>query len=181
MDERFLPCTVANPSGSRTQAGLLGSGNLPFPSEIASRAFPGSPNFSGYYVTSDYNAAMFLAHELASPDSDMTPGEAQESVQLLRSLLKNLSSAKNISIEALQDLQQAAASIPGVGDLLFSPSNLLGTVASVGTTLAALSKSKPVFELLEMTSADKKKLIDWSNSRNLSSSRSAKKNLQGQD
>src|SRR5690242_14365692 len=128
MDERFLPCTVANPRGARQQAGLIGGGNLPFPSEIASRAFPAAQNFAGYYATSDYNAAMFLAHELASPELDMSPSEAQESAQLLRSLIRNLGTAVNVSIEALKELQRTAQSIPGIGDLMFSPANLPGTL-----------------------------------------------------
>jgi hypothetical protein len=179
MDERFLPCTVANPNGSRQQAGLMGSGNLPFPSEIASRAFPAPPNFAGYYATNDYNAAMFLAHELASPDSDMPPTEAQESLQLLRSLIRNLSSAPDVSIEALKDLQNAAMAIPEVGPLMFSSANLPGTLVGVGTTVAALSKSKSVVDLLDLSPADKKKLIKWANNRGKANSTSANKTFRG--
>ena len=179
MDERFLPCTVANPRGTRSQAGLIGGGSLPFPSELASRAIPAPPNFAGYYATSDYNAAMFLAHELASPELEMSPSEAQESLQLLRSLIRNLSSAKDISVEALQELQKTAAAIPEIGSLLFSPANLPGTLVSAGTSVAAFSKSKSVVDLLDLSAADKKKLIKWANSRGTANSTSAKKAFKG--
>jgi len=179
MDERFLPCTVANPRGTRQQAGLIGGGNLSFPSEIASRSFPAPQNFAGYYATSDYNAAMFLAHELASPELDMSPSEAQESLQLLRSLIRNLSSAKDVSLEALKELQKTAEAIPEVGSLLFSPANLPGTLVSAGTSVAAFSKSKSVVDLLDLSAADKKKLIKWANSRGTANSTSAKKAFKG--
>ena len=178
MDEMFFPCTVANPRGARRQAGLMGSGNSSFPSEIASRAFP-AQNFAGYYATSDYNAAMYLVHELASPDTDISSGEAQEYVQLLRSLLRRLRTAKDVSVEALKNLQAQAESIPGIGSLLFSPANLPGTLISAGTSVAAMSKSKSVVDLLDMTAADKKKLIKWANSRGTSTSRSAKQTFKG--
>ena len=178
MDEMFFPCTVANPRGARRQAGLMGSGNSSFPSEIASRAFP-AQNFAGYYATSDYNAAMYLVHELASPDTDISSGEAQEYVQWLRSLLRRLRTAKDVSVEALKNLQAQAESIPGIGSLLFSPANLPGTLVSAGTSVAAMSKSKSVVDLLDMTAADKKKLIKWANSRGTSTSRSAKKTFKG--
>ncbi|WPN32511.1 hypothetical protein QMK54_12550 [Pseudomonas sp. P5_109] len=179
MDERFLPCTVANPRGTRQQAGLIAGGNLSFPSEIASRSFPMPQNFAGYYATSDYNAAMFLAHELASPELDMSPSEAQESLQLLRSLIRNLGTAANVSVEALKELQKAAQSIPEIGDLMFSPANLPGTLVSAGTSVAAFSKSKSVVDLLDLSAADKKKLIKWANSRGTASSTSAKKAFKG--
>jgi len=179
MDERFLPCTVANPRGTRQQAGLIGGGNLSFPSEIASRSFPAPQDFAGYYATSDYNAAMFLAHELASPELDMSPSEAQESLQLLHSLIRNLSSAKDVSLEALKELQTTAAAIPEVGSLLFSPANLPGTLVSAGTSVAAFSKSKSVVDLLDLSAADKKKLIKWANSRGTANSTSAKKAFKG--
>jgi len=179
MDERFLPCTVANPRGTRQQAGLIAGGNFSFPSEIASRSFPTPQNFAGYYATSDYNAAMFLAHELASPELDMSPSEAQESLQLLRSLIRNLGTAANVSVEALKELQKAAQSIPEIGDLMFSPANLPGTLVSAGTSVAAFSKSKSVVDLLDLSAADKKKLIKWANSRGTASSTSAKKAFKG--
>ncbi|MGF6092442.1 hypothetical protein [Pseudomonas sp. 18173] len=179
MDERFLPCTVANPRGARQQAGLIGGGNLPFPSEIASRAFPAAQNFAGYYATSDYNAAMFLAHELASPELDMSPSEAQESAQLLRSLIRNLGTAVNVSIEALKELQRTAQSIPGIGDLMFSPANLPGTLVSAGNTVAALARSKSTVDFLDISESEKKKLINWANSRGKANSISAKKAFKG--
>lgn len=179
MDERFLPCTVANPRGARSQPGLIGGGSLPFPSEIASRAFPAPPNFAGYYATNDYNAAMFLAHELASPDSDMSPSESQESVQLLRSLIRKLSAAKGITVEALKELQRTAEAIPEIGPLMFSPGNLPGTLVSAGSTVAALAKSKSTVDLLDLSAADKKKLIKWANSRGTANSTSAKKTFKG--
>ncbi|WP_077049208.1 hypothetical protein [Pseudomonas sp. KK4] len=179
MDERFLPCTVANPRGTRQQAGLIAGGNLSFPSEIASRSFPAPQNFAGYYATSDYNAAMFLAHELASPESEMSPSEAQESLQLLRSLFRNLSTAADVSIEAMKELQKAAQSIPEVGNLMFSPANLPGTLVSAGTSMAAFSKSKSVADLLDLSATDKKKVIKWANSRGTANSTSAKKTFKG--
>lgn len=179
MDERFLPCTVANPRGTRQQAGLIAGGNLSFPSEIASRSFPMPQNFAGYYATSDYNAAMFLAHELASPELDMSPTEAQESLQLLRSLIKKLYAAKDVSVEAMKELQKSAEAIPEIGPLMFSPANLPGTVVSAGASVAAISKSKAVVDLLDISAADKKKLIKWANSRGKANSTSAKKTFKG--
>lgn len=179
MDERFLPCTVANPRGTRQQAGLISGGNLSFPSEIASRSFPAPQNFAGYYATSDYNAAMFLAHELASPELDMSPSEAQESLQLLRSLIRSLTSAKDISVKALKELQKTAEAIPEIGPLMFSPANLPGTLVSAGTSIAALTKSKSVVDLLDLSAADKKKLIKWASSRGTANSTSAKKAFKG--
>jgi hypothetical protein len=163
----------------RSQAGLIGGGSLPFPSELASRAIPAPPNFAGYYATNDYNAAMFLAHELASPDLDMSPSEAQESLQLLRSLIRNLSAAKNITVEMLKELQKTAEAIPEVGPLMFSPANLPGTLVSAGSTVAALAKSKSTVDLLDLSAADKKKLLKWANSRGTANSTSAKKTFRG--
>lgn len=179
MDERYLPCTVANPRGTRQQAGLIGGGSLSFPSEIASRSFPAPQNFAGYYATNDYNAAMFLAHELASPESDMSPSETQESVQLLRSLIRKLSVAMDITVEALKELQRTAEAIPEIGPLMFSPANLPGALASAGTSVAAFSKSKSVIDLLDLSAADKKNLIKWANSRGTANSTSAKKAFKG--
>ncbi|MBF4558276.1 hypothetical protein H7698_19530 [Pseudomonas sp. p50] len=179
MDGTLLPCTVANPRGLRRQAGLVGVGNLPFPSEIASRNFPASPNFAGYYATNDYNAAMFLAHELASPEAVMTPVEAQESVQLLRTLIQRLSAAKNTSAEALKKLQKMAGDIPDIGSLLFSSTSMPGTLITVGNMAAAMSKSKSVVDLLDLSPADKKKLIQWASERGKASSTSAKKAFKG--
>ncbi|MBV7477301.1 hypothetical protein [Pseudomonas sp. PDM31] len=179
MDGRFLPCTVANPRGTRQQAGLIAGGQLSFPSEIASRSFPAPQNFAGYYATSDYNAAMFLAHELASPELDMSPSEAQESLQLLRSLIRNLGAAANVSVEALKQLQKTVQSIPEIGDLMFSPANLPGTLVSAGTSAVAFSKSKSVVDLLDLSAADKKKLIKWANSRGAANSTSARRAFKG--
>ena len=179
MDGTLLPCTVANPRGLRRQAGLVGGGNLPFPSEIASRNFPASPNFAGYYATNDYNAAMFLAHELASPEAVMTPVEAQESVQLLRTLIQRLSAGKNTSAEALKKLQKMAGDIPDIGSLLFSSTSMPGTLVTVGNMAAAMSKSKSVVDLLDLSPADKKKLIQWASERGKASSTSASKAFKG--
>lgn len=179
MDGTPLPCTVANPRGLRRQAGLIGGGNLPFPSEIAARNFPASPNFAGYYATNDYNAAMFLAHELASPEAVMSPAEAQESVQLLWTLIQRLHAAKNTSAEALNKLQKIAEGIPDIGSLLFSSTSMPGTLITVGNMATAMSKSKSVVDLLDLSPVDKKKLIQWASERGKASSTSAKKAVKG--
>lgn len=99
MDEMFLPCTVANSRGTRKQATPMGRGDLPFPSEIASPAFPASHNFAGHCDTNNTNAETFQAYELASPEADMTSGEVQKSVQVLSSLLKSFMTAKESPVE----------------------------------------------------------------------------------
>ncbi|MCX2900551.1 hypothetical protein [Pseudomonas mandelii] len=179
MDGKIWPCTAANPRGLRRQPGLLGTGTLPFPSEIASRSFPIMENFAGYYATSDYNAAMFLAYELSAPDAEMTSVEAQESVHLLCTLLKRLRAAPNIPVEAFKKLQQMAEAIPQIGPLLFSPTSLPGTLLAIGTIIAAAAQSKALVDLLDLSAADKKKLVQWANSRGSASSQSAKKAFRG--
>lgn len=179
MDERIWPCTAANPRGLRRQPGLLGTGTLPFPSEIASRSFPVMENFAGYYATSDYNAAMFLAYELAAPDAEMTSVEAQESLHLLCALLKRLRAATNITVEELQKLQKMAESIPQIGPLLFSATSLPATLLAIGNIIATAAQSKSVVDLLNLSAADKKKLVQWANSRGSASSQSAKRAFRG--
>jgi hypothetical protein len=179
MDGIVLSCTAANPRGLRRQPGSLGTGTLPFPSEIASRSFPVMENFAGYYATSDYNAAMFLAYELAAPDADMTPSDVQESVHLLCTLLKRLRAATNITVEEFKKLQKMAEAIPQIGTLLFSAASLPGTLLAIGNMVAATAKSRALVDLLDLSAADKKKLVQWANSRGTASSQSAKKAFRG--
>ncbi|SDP57259.1 hypothetical protein SAMN04490202_4927 [Pseudomonas reinekei] len=142
MNNGLYPCTAADPMGVGPHDGLLGEGALPWPSEIASRAFPSSLAIGGLYSTDDLSAAEFLIKELSSPEAELSEDEYEEYWILLISLIAKLKKAVNVTAEQFAKIQKKAVSIPVVGPLLFSPANLPGTLASVGG-LFMLAREQP--------------------------------------
>ncbi|WP_268796892.1 C40 family peptidase [Pseudomonas huanghezhanensis] len=123
------------------------------------------PNLAGLYVTDNYTAALLLISQLSSPDQDMSSAEAESSALLLRELLKVMEGAKDVSVEALQSLQKAAAAIPTIGPLMFSPGNIPGTIASASGLVMAAAKTKKLSDMLDLTSAQRTKLRKWASRR----------------
>lgn len=72
----------------------------------------------------------------------MNPEEAESMATMLWGLLQNLSQAKDVSVDALESLQKAAAGIPVLGQLMFSPGNIPGTLASGSGLIMAATKAK---------------------------------------
>ncbi|MEL7941656.1 MULTISPECIES: hypothetical protein [Pseudomonas] len=174
MSGLFYPCTREDPMGLGPQ-GLLGEGELPWPEVVAARAMPSRINIGGEYATDDYSGAMFLAGELASADSDMSEEEAEESLALLVFLFGKLKQAGKTSAKEMEALRKQAEAIPVVGPLLFSASNLPGTVANVAGMMHAGLKTKRVVDLLDIPDKLKKELATWASTRGRSGSRSARK------
>lgn len=162
MDELLFPMTATPNFGPQRQPGLLGKGTLPSAPDMQMGAFTCEPlNIGGLYATDEYGAAMFLASELKSPDSDLNEGEREEAALMLRDLIANLYRVGEVSFDQMVQLQREAESIPNIGPLLFSAANLPGTVAGVGGMVSALSKVKSVNALLDMTPAVRKQLKAW--------------------
>ena len=62
--------------GPQRHPGLLGRSTLPSAPDAQMRASRCEPlNIAGRYVTDEYGAAMFLANDLQSPDSEVSVGE----------------------------------------------------------------------------------------------------------
>ncbi|KWS31442.1 hypothetical protein [Pseudomonas syringae] len=158
MDERLLPRTAAMLRGPSSQAGLLGQGQKSFPSEQPTQRTSALMTFGGYYAIDDVSAAMILINELKDPDANLNETESKSSALFLRDIIANLRTGLDISAEALANLQKEAMSIPVVGPLLFSSSNLPGTAASVGGMISAASKTKKVSDLMDLPSGLQKKL-----------------------
>jgi hypothetical protein len=176
--DNYPRCTVANPRGLYRQDGLLGEGELPWPDVIANRRFAEVPSMSGFYATSDYNAALFLAHQLESSEG-MSIDEVEESVALLQRLLRRLSVATDVSVEQVKHVQQLAESIPEVGPLLFSLGNLPGTLVNTANIAAAMAKNQRLFDLLDLPPQQKAQLKNWVETRGKAGARSAKKISKG--
>ncbi|WP_053931407.1 hypothetical protein [Pseudomonas coronafaciens] len=147
MDERLLPRTAAMNRGPTRQAGLLGQGQMTFPSERPAPRTSALMTFGGYYAIDDFSAAMILISELKDPESGLNETELKSSVLFLNDLIANMKNASEVSAEALANLQKEAISIPVVGPLLFSTSNLPGTVAGVGGVISEALKTKKSFGL----------------------------------
>lgn len=179
MNNGLYPCTAADPMGVGPHDGLLGEGALPWPSEIASRAFPSSLAIGGLYSTDDLSAAEFLIKELSSPEAELSEDEYEEYWILLISLIAKLKKAVNVTAEQFAKIQKKAVSIPVVGPLLFSPANLPGTLASVGGLIHAGSRAAKVEGLLDIDKSTRKQLKKWIASRGKSGSVSAKKTFRG--
>ena len=171
-------CTVANPRGALRQNGLLGTGEPLWPANIANRLMANAPNISEFYATSDYNAAIFIIHQLKS-DEPMSAREVEESVSLLQRLLRQMSAAADISLEKLQQVQQMAESIKGIGPLLFSPANIAGTVVNISNMSLALAQNKTVSDFLDLPPDQKARLKNWVDMRGKAGARSAKKISKG--
>ncbi|POP67687.1 hypothetical protein [Pseudomonas syringae] len=165
MDERLLPRTAAMLRGPSSQAGLLGQGQKSFPSEQPTPRTSALMTFGGYYAIDDVSAAMVLINELKDPDANLNETESKSSALFLRDIIANLRTGLDISAEALANLQKEAMSIPVVGPLLFSSSNLPGTAASVGGMISAASKTKKVSDLMDLPSGLQKKLTAWAKTK----------------
>jgi hypothetical protein len=179
MGNFLTPPTSASLRCDRRQTGLLGRGQQGFVGESAMDFYMQPGQFAGEYATDDYTAAVYLVHQLSSRDDQMSPREYQDAAILLRKLLEKLKHAANVSVDALQSLQQAAANIPGIGSLMFSGGNLPGTIAAAAGGVMAAAQSKKVSDLLDMTPAQKSKLHAWANSRGTPGAQSANKTFKG--
>lgn len=181
MNKFLTPPTSAALTCERKQTGLLGSGQQGFAGESAMSFYmrPPSPSIAGQYATDDYTAALLLISQLSSPDEQMNPEEAESMATMLWGLLQNLSQAKDVSVDALESLQKAAAGIPVLGQLMFSPGNIPGTLASGSGLIMAATKAKKVSDMLDLTSAQHTKLRKWANQRGGPNASTAGKALKG--
>lgn len=162
-DSRFL-CTTDNRQGIWPNPGMLGRGYATFPYETPAE-FHGGPNIGGYYAIDDYHTALVLAHELADPNVFMDEDEALEKANLLHDLIQALQRGGRLTLEQLSTLQKAAQGIPVIGPQLFTPTSLPGTMVTLGSMAAATSMNKPTHQLLDLTKARKKALLQWSRAR----------------
>ncbi|MFJ4065651.1 hypothetical protein ACIPW4_10170 [Pseudomonas sp. NPDC089996] len=165
MSQGIYPCTAADPMGQGPQDGLLGSGELPWPSTVAARAFPSTMNIGGRYTADDLDAAEFLIAELSAEPSDLSAEEAEDYALKLAELLVKMTKTARVSADKLLALKKKAEAIPVVGSVLFSTSNLPGTLAGVAGAMHAGSMGTKVENLLELTPATKKQLKKWAASR----------------
>lgn len=175
--DNYPRCTVANPRGLFRQEGLLGEGELPWPDVIANQRF-GQFLPPSLYATSDYNAAVFLAHQLTSAEG-LSTTEVEESITLLQQLLRRLAVASEVTVEQLKHVQELAVGIPEVGQLLFSPGNLPGTFVNAANLAAATAKNQRLFDLLDLSPEQKGQLKRWIDNRGKAGARSAKKISKG--
>ncbi|MDU8432875.1 hypothetical protein RYA99_27300 [Pseudomonas syringae pv. actinidifoliorum] len=179
MNKFLTPPTSAALSCERRQPGLLGSGQQGFAGKSAMDFYMQPGRFAGLYATDDYTAAVYLVHQLSSRDEQMSPDEFKSAALLLRKLLQKLKSATNVSVEALQSLQQAAEKIPVIGPLMFSAGNLPGTVATAAGGVMAAAQSRKVSDFLDITAEQKAKLNAWANSRGAPGAQSARRTFKG--
>ncbi|KPZ26973.1 hypothetical protein GIB57_23430 [Pseudomonas tremae] len=181
MNKFLTPPTSGALSCERRQPGLLGAGQQTFVGASAMNFYmrPPNPSIAGQYATDEYTAALLLISQLSSPDEQMSPEEAESMAVMLKELLQNLEQAKDVSAEALQSLQKAAAGIPVLGPLMFSPGNIPGTLASGSGVVMAAAKAKKVSDMLNLTSAQHKKLRKWANQRGGPNASTASKVLRG--
>ena len=175
---RIYPCTAADPMGTGGQDGLLGQGDLPWPSVVAARTY-GRLDIGGIYSADDMSAAEFLIAELKSPDNELTADEAEEYALQLHSLISKIESSAKVTKDQVLALKEKAEAIPIVGKLLFGTANLPGTIANVGALVHAASMSTKVENLLDMTGDTRKKLKKWAASRGKPNSISASRALKG--
>nr|WP_256218697.1 hypothetical protein [Pseudomonas sp. NBRC 111130] len=175
---RIYPCTAADPMGLGGQDGLLGQGDLPWPSVVAARTY-GRLDIGGIYSADDLSAAEFLIAELKSPETELSADEAEEYALLLRSLISKIEVSAKVTKDQVLAIKKKAESIPTVGPLLFGTANLPGTLANVGGLIHAASKSTKVEDLLDMTDATKKQLKKWAASRGKPNSVSASRAMKG--
>ncbi|HYQ51712.1 MAG TPA: hypothetical protein VES70_14975 [Pseudomonas sp.] len=164
--------------GTGGQDGLLGQGDLPWPSVVAARTY-GRLDIGGIYSADDVSAAEFLIAELKSPDSELSADEAEEYALQLRALISKIESSAKLTKDQVLALKKKAESIPIVGPLLFGTANLPGTLASVGGLIHSASKATKVEDLLDMTDATRKQLKKWAASRGKPNSVSASRAMKG--
>ena len=158
MSDLFYQCTRDD---ALRQQGLLGQGTLPYPEVIANRFIP-RIDVGGEYATDELSGATILAANLADPNNETTQDEALEDLHLLIMLFGTLKQKGQATAAELEDLRKRAEAIPVVGPLLFSPSNLPGTLASVGGVLHATSQTKRLIDLLKVSGSIKREIIAWS-------------------
>ncbi|VVQ26157.1 hypothetical protein PS928_06382 [Pseudomonas fluorescens] len=179
MSNFLTPPTSASLRCERRQPGLLGSGQQGCAGGSAMDFYMQPGRLAGEYPTDNYTAAVYLVHQLSSRDEQMSPDEFISAALLLRELLQKLKSATNVSVEALQALQQAAAKIPVIGPLMFSGGNLPGTIATAAGGVMAAARARKVTDLLDLTAEQKSKLNAWANSRGAPGAQSASKTFKG--
>lgn len=179
LNRGIYPCTAADPMGVGAQDGLLGQGELPWPSTVAARSFPSTLDIGGRYTANDLDAAEFLIAELSAEQSDLTAEEAEDYALTLVGLLNKMASAGRVSADKLLALKKKAESIPVVGPVLFSTANLPGTLAGVGGAIHAGSMNTKVENLLDLTPAIKKQLKKWAASRGKPGSVSPRRAFRG--
>lgn len=175
---RFYPCTAADSMGLGGQDGLLGQGDLPWPSVVAARSYS-RLDIGEIYYADDISAAELLIAELKSSDAELGAEEAEEYALLLRNLISKIQTSAQYTRDQVVSIQEKAASIPLVGSLLFGAANLPGTLANVGTLVHAGSKSTRVENLLDITEATRKKLKKWAATRGKPNSVSASRAFKG--
>lgn len=179
MSDRLYPCTAADPMGGGPQNGLLGDGDLPWPSDLAARQFPAILDIGGIYSADDLSAAEFLIVQLQSAEPLLNEQEVEEYLLMLHSLLGRLKSAGEMSRDEFLKLKRRAESIPVVGPLLFSTAVLPGTLASLGGVIHASSKATKIENLLGLDEATRAKLRRWAAARGKPGSVSAKRAFRG--
>nr|WP_240459519.1 hypothetical protein [Pseudomonas putida] len=175
---RIYPCTAADPMGLGGQDGLLGQGDLPWPSVVAARTYA-KMDVGGLYSADDMSAAEFLVAELQSSETQLSADEAEEYAQLLYSLIAKMEKSGRFAADELLAIKEKAEKIPVVGALLFSTANLPGTLANVAALGHAASKATKVENLLNMTDATRGKLKKWAASRGKPGSVSAARAMKG--
>ena len=175
---RIYPCTAADPMGLGGQDGLLGQGDLPWPSVVAARTYA-KMDVGGLYSADDMSAAEFLVAELQSSETQLSADEAEEYAQLLYSLIAKMEKSGRFAADELLAIKEKAEKIPVVGSLLFSTANLPGTLANVAALGHAASKATKVENLLNMTDATRGKLKKWAASRGKPGSVSAARAMKG--
>ncbi|MFJ4353085.1 hypothetical protein ACIPZ5_19545 [Pseudomonas sp. NPDC089428] len=175
----FYPCTAADPMGVGPEDGLLGDGALPWPRDVAARAFPSLVDIGGSYAIDTISGAEFLIAELSNPESDLSETEAEEYLALLCSVLGKIKSTGAAGGEQFLALKKKAELIPVVGPLLFSTTNLPGTLTSVGVIVHSGTQATKVENLLDLSDATKKQLKRWASSRGKPGSVSPRRAFRG--
>ncbi|CAI3803482.1 hypothetical protein GLGCALEP_03377 [Pseudomonas sp. MM221] len=175
---RIYPCTAADPMGSGEQDGLLGQGDLPWPSVVAARTYD-RLDIGGLYSADDMSAAEFLIAELKSSETELSADEAEEYAVLLRNLISKIETSAEVTKDQALAIKKKAEALPVVGPLLFSTPNLPGTLASIGGVVHAGSKATRVEDLLDLTEATKKQLKRWATSRGKPGSVSPRRAFRG--
>lgn len=157
---------------------MLGTGEPLWPGNIANRIMAQAPGISEFYATSDYNAAVFIIHQLKS-DEPMSARELEESVSLLQRLLRQMAAAGDTSLEKFLQVQKMAESIDEVGPLFFSSGNIAGTVVNVANLSAVWAQNKTLFDLVDLPPDQKARVKNWVDMRGRPGARSAKKISKG--
>jgi hypothetical protein len=108
MSDLFYQCTRDD---ALRQQGLLGQGTLPYPEVIANRVIP-RIDVGGEYATDEFSGAMVLTTNLADPDDETTPKEAQEDLGLLILLYATIKQKSLATAAELEELRKLACCTP---------------------------------------------------------------------